>query len=46
MVVVNSVVVVVASVVVVAGAVVVGAGLQVTVVDTVFATPLTVAVAV
>ncbi len=34
------------TVVVVAGAVVVGAGLQVTVVETVFATPLTVAVAV
>ena len=46
MVVVTSVVVVVASVVVVAGAVVVGAGLQVTVVETVLATPLTVAVAV
>ena len=39
-------VVVVASVVVVAGAVVVGAGVQVTVVETVFETPFTVAVAV
>jgi len=43
---VSATVVVVDSVVVVAGAVVVGAGLQVTVVETVFETPFTVAVAV